>query len=403
MKRLSFFCLAALAWQTALSQWSTSGNNIYNTNSGNVGIGTSSPTFPLHLTGSVNDILGITGSGGGRGGIYIQNTNAIGFATLLMENNLGGLSSTVSLSVGGSTNSYPNFFGLSPANRANLVTQGPNSLGLGVGTLTAQPLVLGTNNAERLRIDSGGNVGIGTSSPTSPLHVSGTASDLIMLTANNAGRGGMTIQNTNASGQVTSYAENDRSSYASYCGFLQGGSSNTLPTLFGLSRADRAFFIADGASSLGLGVGTLTAQPMVLGTNNAERMRVDGTTGNVSIGTTNAQGYKLAVNGSAIFTSAWVKPYANWPDYVFKRGYRLPSLNDVSGYIQAHHHLPDMPSAETVAKTGIDLGNNQAVLLKKIEELTLYLIEQDKTIQAYKEKFDEQEKRIERLEKLVKP
>ncbi|GGB14702.1 hypothetical protein [Puia dinghuensis] len=386
MKRLSFFCLAALAWQTALSQWSTSGNNIYNTNSGNVGIGTSSPTFPLHLVGSVNDILGITGSGGGRGGIYIQNTNANGFATLLMENNLGGLSSTVSLSVGGSTNPYSNFFGLSPANRANLVTQGANSLGLGVGTLTAQPLVLGTNNMERLRVFGGGNVAIGqTSDNGNLLQVNGNlwATGLVLPTGAAAGKVLTSDGNGNATWQTA----------GSSSGWVLGG--NTV-----------------GAVKT---IGTIDNYDLPIITNNTERMRITAT-GGVCINTTNAQGYALAVNGSAIFTAAWIKPYPNWPDYVFGKDYRLPSLDSVSRYIAANSHLPEVPSAETVAKRGIDIGGNQAALLKKIEELTLYLIDQDKTIQEYKEKFkaqDEQakaqeqqvkalEERIERLEKLVK-
>ena len=104
--------------------------------------------------------------------------------------------------------------------------------------------------------------------------------------------------------------------------------------------------------------------------------------GPLGIGTTNTFSYSLAVNGSAIFTQAVVKLYANWPDYVFKKGYVPPSLSSLSRYIKANNRLPGLPSADSVAKNGLDLGDNQARLLQKIEELTLYIIEQDKKIEA---------------------
>ena len=102
--------------------------------------------------------------------------------------------------------------------------------------------------------------------------------------------------------------------------------------------------------------------------------------GLVGIGTVNTFGYSLAVNGSAIFTRAVVKLNANWPDYVFKKGYVRPSLASLARFIKANSHLPGLPSADSVSKNGIDLGDNQARLLQKIEELTLYIIEQDRKI-----------------------
>lgn len=104
--------------------------------------------------------------------------------------------------------------------------------------------------------------------------------------------------------------------------------------------------------------------------------------GPIGIGTTNTYTYSLAVNGSAIFTQAVVKLNANWPDYVFKKGYQRPSLASLAHFIKANNRLPGLPSADSVAKNGIDLGDTQTLLLKKIEELTLYIIEQDKKIDA---------------------
>ena len=104
--------------------------------------------------------------------------------------------------------------------------------------------------------------------------------------------------------------------------------------------------------------------------------------GNVSIATPPSGNYLLAVNGSAIFTQAVVKLNANWPDYVFNDGYSFPPLDSVAKYIRVNGRLPEMPSSDSVRKNGLDLGDNQAALLKKIEELTLYVIDLQKQVAA---------------------
>jgi hypothetical protein len=88
--------------------------------------------------------------------------------------------------------------------------------------------------------------------------------------------------------------------------------------------------------------------------------------GNVGIGTTDTKGYKLGVNGAAIATSMTVKLNANWPDFVFAKTYGLRPLAEVESYVKAHSHLPEVPSAAQVAKDGINLGEMDATLLKKI-------------------------------------
>ena len=109
-------------------------------------------------------------------------------------------------------------------------------------------------------------------------------------------------------------------------------------------------------------------------------MKTDGTFitmgGNVGIGATDTKGYKLAVNGSAIFTSVKVQLYPQWGDYVFDKDYNLMPLNAVAEYIKQNNHLPDMPSADEMRKTdGLDLGEINVKLLQKVEELTLHIIE----------------------------
>ncbi|MES1249192.1 MAG: hypothetical protein ABUL46_00835, partial [Chitinophaga rupis] len=99
--------------------------------------------------------------------------------------------------------------------------------------------------------------------------------------------------------------------------------------------------------------------------------------GNVGIGTTSTGTMKLAVEGNIGARKVVVTASNPFPDYVFSSGYQLTPLDSVARYIRLHSHLSEMPSADSVAKNGLDLGGNQEALLKKIEELTLYIIEQD--------------------------
>jgi hypothetical protein len=89
----------------------------------------------------------------------------------------------------------------------------------------------------------------------------------------------------------------------------------------------------------------------------------------------------LAVNGVVSAQKMMIAQTGRWPDYVFSKQYKLPSLAEVENYINQNSHLPGIPAAAEVEKKGIDVASNQAALLKKIEELTLYIIEQEKTIQ----------------------
>jgi hypothetical protein len=108
--------------------------------------------------------------------------------------------------------------------------------------------------------------------------------------------------------------------------------------------------------------------------------------GKVGIGTpltTNPQGYLLAVNGKIGAKEVRVETTATpWPDFVFDSNYQLTPLSEVEKFIQQNKHLIDVPNAKEVEKDGHDLGSMDAILLKKIEELTLYIIEQDKKIKA---------------------
>ncbi|WP_269237352.1 hypothetical protein [Flavobacterium flavigenum] len=102
-------------------------------------------------------------------------------------------------------------------------------------------------------------------------------------------------------------------------------------------------------------------------------------------------GYAMAVKGKFITEEVKVQTYANWPDFVFKKEYNLPSINEVEQHIKKKGHLPNIPSASEVSENGILLGEMNAKLLQKIEELTLYIIQQEK-------RFNDQEARLKKLE-----
>ncbi|NML35618.1 hypothetical protein HHL17_00280 [Chitinophaga sp. G-6-1-13] len=100
--------------------------------------------------------------------------------------------------------------------------------------------------------------------------------------------------------------------------------------------------------------------------------------GNVGVGVHDTKGYRLAVAGNMIAERIVVKNQQRWPDYVFAKDYSLPSLQELEAYISRYQHLPDMPSAATVKEKGVDLEEMNSKLLRKVEELTLYLIQLDK-------------------------
>ncbi len=137
----------------------------------------------------------------------------------------------------------------------------------------------------------------------------------------------------------------------------------------------------NGASaSTNVGIGTTSP-------NSNARLDVNGnifSSGKIAIGTTDMAkiaDYSLVVNGEAICNKLRVKLYTNWPDFVLEEKYNLLPIAQLEEYINANKHLPDIPAAAQVAKEGIDVGGNQALLLQKIEELTLYIIEQNKKIE----------------------
>lgn len=112
------------------------------------------------------------------------------------------------------------------------------------------------------------------------------------------------------------------------------------------------------------------------------------TNGNVAIGTMPNNDYKLAVKGIIRSEEVVVELMTSWPDYVFDSDYSLPKLKEVKAFVSENGHLPGLPNASQVSENGLGLGEMNAKLLEKIEELTLYIIEQEERIQKLEEKLN---------------
>jgi chitodextrinase len=114
------------------------------------------------------------------------------------------------------------------------------------------------------------------------------------------------------------------------------------------------------------------------GTVWTEANSVASYTGNVAVGTAIVpNGYQMAIDGKLITEEVKVQLSGDWPDYVFSPDYTLPTLEEVYRHINEKGHLINIPSATEVEANGIELGDMNKLLLEKIEELTLYILQQE--------------------------
>jgi hypothetical protein len=132
----------------------------------------------------------------------------------------------------------------------------------------------------------------------------------------------------------------------------------------------------------------LPAGGLIVGTTQLV-VTADGCVGIGTATPTNA----LAVNGT-IKAKEVIVTLDGWPDFVFKQDYQLMPLPEVEAFIRSNGHLPRIPSAHEVARSGVPIGQTQANLLRKIEELTLYVIDLKKDNSLLAQRLSEVESRI---------
>lgn len=119
--------------------------------------------------------------------------------------------------------------------------------------------------------------------------------------------------------------------------------------------------------------------------------------GNVTIGSFMANGYKLSVDGKIACTEVRVQPTSAWPDYVFSPDYSLMPLKELENSINNQKHLPGIPSAKEIEIDGIQVGEIQRLMMEKIEELTLYIIDLNKKIESLQSENNRQADQIKTL------
>jgi len=417
MKKLYTTIVGLLAiTQFSYAQWSTPGSGgVISYTGGPVGIGLANPVSPLDVLGTIATRNSTATTNNGIS-INAGNTNTPGSANVNRIRVGGNDTYAGYFTIQGPSNIdyftlYNGNAGIGTTNPANrLDVQGgnasiynagnPTSLTIG-SSLTGKTLLsLGTSadsngygNIESLSAGSsaygntvinqhGGQVGIGTTNLAS-VKVN-NATDYIF----NPGEARLMVVNTSS---LSAYSDAlvIRGSSTLQATHSQGILFADANSMQAAIRAKRLNQSANYQSDLQFytGDGTSTFQ------DEANVRMTISHSGNVGIGTENPD-QKLTVNGTVHSSAVIVNTSIPIPDYVFKSSYNLLSLAEVKTYIDKNHHLPDVPSAAQIDKNGLNLGDMNTVLLKKVEELTLYLIEKDKQVEALQKQIDQLAKKI---------
>jgi len=472
--------------------WTKSGIHVYNTNNGNVGIGTNTPASKLTIDGT-DPVIGIMNNGLANSFIQANGFNMnIGTAP---DNATGKLSMGTKgnenfsidhigrVSIGPSTpfdanlilngmgprfaflnndvqKGYIRLFGddfkigTYPANPGNIVfsPKGEDKIWIneegrmGIGTaipsaeltvngsnpviqiqhnntskgfllVNGDNLKIGTNSTnlngnlvlqtkllDRMLIDENGNVGIGTTTPSSLLTVNGSnpifqmrnanidkgfvqlSGDDIKIGTNATNPNGKFIVRTNGSDRI--FVDDNGSTTIG-----NGNEGGVIvdadnPYLYiksgGLTRGSLTF--NDGNENLVLQKTLFGNGHLIISGNQQAGSSIHlSENGEFNFGTgLFPNGYRMSVEGKVLATDFTTLAVANWPDYVFDKAYKLKPLGEVKKYITEHKHLPNIPSAAEMEKNGIQLGEMSKKLMEKVEELTLYVLQLQEQIDELK-------------------
>ncbi len=262
-------------------------------------------------------------------------------------------------------------------------------------------LLFKTGSGEMSLLNNG-NVGIGTFAPSHKLEIKGNSADFYIrqssgnysagIGSTNTGEGFLSLLNNAAN-----YYSQTVSIRANAVSYFNGGNvgigitdpqstlevNGALTINWGTFYFDRSsnkehYKICSPAWNDGLQYHHYTSHKFF--TQGTEKLIIKQN-GNVGIGTTETGTHKLAVDGT-IGAREIIVEAGTWSDFVFNENYELRNLEEVESYIEENNHLPDIPSEKEVIENGIQIGEMNAKLLQKIEELTLYMIEMNKRMKS---------------------
>jgi hypothetical protein len=337
-KQILFFGALVLSTSSFAQTWLTSGGALYNNPlSLNCGIGLTSPSYKLEVSSAtVNDGIQITQQPTGSGG-----------ATLWFKNQTTGGRTWLCMATGNGNGEGAGHFN---------IVEDPHT------TSVSRLFIKGNDN---------GQIGIGTVTPADKLHVIGG------IRSYKAGDDYINPQ---------LYLGNSGNSKAFS---FQLNSAETKLNLWTYNSGWNNRFAFTTGGNFEVTAGSILVSSFTSLDANA-KLAVNGKTqiGNsLTSSSPHISDYLLSVNGKGVFKEIYVTN-SYWADFVFANDYKLPSLHDVETYYKENKHLPEIPSAKEVEANGYSVGEMNKLLLQKIEELTIYLVDQQKEIEVLKKKIN---------------
>jgi hypothetical protein len=290
---------------------------------GNVGIGT---------LNSVNAKLEVNGN------ILSRMTNGGGWDVVFGAGDGNGL---VVGKLNGNTATISDHAHMLYRNADGAIYRGYNSTGV-------NSVVINSQNSGHSYFASGGYVGIGTNDPKAPLHVTSPWPSVVIDKPNSSSEALLQFWKAGAP-QFYFWTDNTDNDGLKIMGTGLSGEHDGSPRME-FPLLNKNIYMAESGGNVGIGTTAPDTKLTVKGTIHTEEVRVD-----------------LSVPG---------------PDYVFEKDYDLLSLSEIESYINQHKHLPEVPSAKQMGEEGLNLKEMNLILLKKVEELTLHLIEMNKKTEA---------------------